>query len=294
MSATRTSFLPVDLSRLPAPVLVPRLSYEECRAGILADFQARWPDFDALVESDPAIKLLEAAAQREMLLRAALNDVGRSTMLAFAGGADLDHIAAGEAIARLVVTPATETAPAVMEDDEALRARVQLARELLAGPGLTGGGYRGAVLTMAPELKDVRVLKREGGRIDLILLGQGDGSIDAGVVARVREAFTGDNATHLTDIVSVRPATSHPWSAVVLVEIRPGPDPELVRSEAEAAVRAYAAQRHRVGQAVYAQMIASSASVGGVERVSVSIDDVVPAPDAAPLLAALTVQVIAA
>jgi len=64
----------IDLSRLPAPDVVAPLDYEAIRSQLIADFRARWPGFDALVESDPAIKLLEVAAYRELLLRAAIND----------------------------------------------------------------------------------------------------------------------------------------------------------------------------------------------------------------------------
>lgn len=295
MSAIRASFSPIDLSRLSAPALVPRLTFEQCRAAIVADFRARLPDFDAIVASEPAIKLLEAAAFREMLLRAAINDVGRATMLAFAGGADLDHIGALFSLKRLVVVPATDYAPALLENDAEFRARIQLAPEMLAGPGLVGGGYRGAVLGMAPALKDVAVLKRPGGRIELVILGRdGDGAVDDDLVAQIYAAFSGEAATQLTDTVTVRSAAIRPWSAAIEVTIRTGPDPELVRSEAEAAVRAYAADRHRIGVTVYAQMLESAASVGGVERASVDIGDVEPAIDEATWLDTLSVSVVAA
>lgn len=292
MSSVRASFPTIDLSRLPAPQLVPRLSFEECRDAMIADFRARVPDFDAILASDPAIKVLEAAAYREMLLRAAINDVGRATMLAFAADADLDQLGAFYGLSRLIVVPATEHSPALLESDIEFRARLQLAPELLAGPGLTAGGYRVAVLTMAPTLKDVAVLRRAGGVIDLIVLGRDDdGTVEPSVVTDLATAFSDEAAVQLTDSVTVRAATIVPWSAVVAVTVRRGPDPELVRTEAEAAVRRYAADRHRIGVPVYAQMIEAAAAVAGVEHASVDVVDLLPAADAACFLQDLTVTV---
>jgi phage-related baseplate assembly protein len=60
----------VDLSRLPAPQIVEQLSYETIFTGMVADLRARG-DFDAVVESDPAIKVLEVAAYRVLAYRPA-------------------------------------------------------------------------------------------------------------------------------------------------------------------------------------------------------------------------------
>jgi len=292
VSGLSASFPFIDLSQLPALDLVPRLSFEACFAAIQADFLGRNPEFSALLPSDPAIKVMEACAYREQLLRAAINDAGLGTMLAFARGAALDHLAAFYGLRRLLISPATDEVPAVYEGDDDLRARVQAAPELLAGPGLTGGGYRAAALTIAPELKDVAVVKRDAGQLDIILLARaGDGSVATDVVDRVRTAFAGEDAVQLTDIVTVRSATILPYAPTVTVQIRGGPDPALVRAAAEASVRTYAAGRHRIGQPVYAQMIASAASVGGAERALVDIGDVVPGAAEAAFMTGLVVDV---
>lgn len=292
VSRVSASFPSVDLSQLAAPDLVARLSFDECFAAIRADFQARNPEFSALLPSDPAIKVMEACAYREQLLRAAISDAGLGTMLAFARGAALDQLAAFYGLHRLIIVHETDDAPAVLETDDELRARVQLAPELLAGPGLTGGGYRAAALTIAPELKDVGLVKRAGGHVDIILLGRdGDGTVPAAIVARVRDAFSSEDAVQLTDIVAVRSATILPYAAAVTVQIRSGPDPELIRVAAEARVRAYAAERHRIGLPVYAQRIEAAASVGAAERALVDIGDVVPGAAEAAYLTALTVAV---
>ena len=81
------------------------LSFESILRAMKDDFAARHPAFDAWLESDPAIKLMEAAAYRELLIRQRVNDAARSVMPAFAAGADLDHFAAFYGVERQALDP---------------------------------------------------------------------------------------------------------------------------------------------------------------------------------------------
>ncbi len=291
----------VDLSRLPAPQVLQPLDFEAIRSARLQDLQTRLEGFDALVESDPAVKLQETDAYRELLTRAAINDAARSVMLAFAIGSDLDHLGAFYGAQRLVIRAATLEEPELLESDADFRTRIQLAPEELPYAGLTGGAYRSIALRTAPSVKDVATIKGEGGRVDVVLLGRdGDGAVAPEIVTQVSRAFQDDEATQLTDIVTVRAATIVPYSVQLVLSVRPGPDQALVKAAAEAGLRAYAALRHRVGQTVFAQMLEAAASVGGVEqaRVGISIGggpsawaDVVPGPSAAAWLQALVTTV---
>jgi len=85
-----SSFTAVDLSRLPMPEVIEQIDYEALLVAMRAELQARLPGFDAWLESDPTVKLLEVAAYREMLLRQQFNDRARSVMLAYALGAHAD------------------------------------------------------------------------------------------------------------------------------------------------------------------------------------------------------------
>lgn len=114
----------IDLSKLPAPEFVEALSFEGILAAMLSDLTARCPSYTNLLESDPAYKILEVAAYRELLLRHRINEEGRALLVAFATGNDLDHLGityyASEQ--RLVISHADTTAqpptPTIMEDDE--------------------------------------------------------------------------------------------------------------------------------------------------------------------------------
>ena len=85
----------IDLSKLPAPQLIEELDYEailnEMRKK-LRELLPEWTGYE--LESDPANKVLEVAAYREMLLRQRVNEAARGVLIAFAQGSDLDHLAA--------------------------------------------------------------------------------------------------------------------------------------------------------------------------------------------------------
>jgi hypothetical protein len=91
------------------------------------------PSFDATVASDPAVKVLEVFAYREMLIRQTFNERARQVMLAYASDSNLDQLGALLDVARLSG-----------EADDAYRARIQLAPEAfsVAGPPVPTGSMR--------------------------------------------------------------------------------------------------------------------------------------------------------
>ena len=141
-----------DLASLPTPAVIESLSFETIFSELQAEFQSRYPDYSALLASDPAIKLLEVAAYREVLLRNRINEAAKASLLAFATGSDLDHLAAFYGVTRLMD-----------ESDEALRLRT---RQRIIGFANAGGAahYRYWALSASPEVADVEVDSPEPGR----------------------------------------------------------------------------------------------------------------------------------
>lgn len=85
----------IDISKLPAPKIIEELGYEVILESYRAKLMDLLPDWTAAdLESDPANKILEVSAYREMLLRQRINEAVRAVMVAFASGSDLDHLAA--------------------------------------------------------------------------------------------------------------------------------------------------------------------------------------------------------
>ncbi|WP_234817405.1 baseplate assembly protein [Candidatus Williamhamiltonella defendens] len=158
---------------MPDPDVVQPLDYDSILSEMLADLRHRAPELTALVASDPAYKILEVAAYRELLLRQRVNDAGRSVMLAYAKGKDLDHLAALFGVSRLVIDPGNPDAipafPATYEDDERLRQRIPLSLEGYSTAGPIGA-YVYHTLAASGDVKDVSVTSPSPGEVRVTVL----------------------------------------------------------------------------------------------------------------------------
>ena len=151
----------LDLSALPAPQVIESLDYDAVRAALEADLREAFPDLDdPLPESSPLAKLLETSAYREVTLLARVNDAAKSTMLAYAGGADLDNLAALFAVERKDG-----------EADAALRRRVLLALQgqSTAGPS---AGYERIALGAHADVAGAAAASPAPGNVTVTLLAR--------------------------------------------------------------------------------------------------------------------------
>jgi len=266
----------IDLPSLAAPDVVEALDAETIIAALKAQILALMPGLAAVLdlESEPVTKLIEVCAYRELLVRARVNDAARAVMLATATGADLDHLAALFGVARLVVTPAEpEAVPpvaAVMEADGALRARTQLALE-----GFSTAGPRGAYLYHAlsadGDVLDASVISPAPGQVQVTVLSRtGDGTPPPALVAAVAAVLDDEDVRPLCDQVNVQGATITPYAVTASLTMDAGPDPEVARAAAEAAVRAYVTDAHRLGRAIRLSALYRALHQPGVERVDLA------------------------
>lgn len=267
------SYTPIDLSTVPVPNVVEALSYEAILAAMLADLRARDPQFTALVESDPAYKILEVAAYRELIVRQRVNDGARAVMLATATGADLENLGALFGVDRKTLDPGNAQAlppvPPTYETDEALRYRIQLALE-----GLSTAGPIGAYEYHALSVDGIKSVGVQGppdtdpGDVLVTILGAtGNGAAGAPLVAAVNAALSAEEVRPLTDFVTVQSAAIVNYQIIATLYVSPGPDPEVVRANALASVTAFVESRHRVGADVRLSALYASLHVGGVDRV---------------------------
>lgn len=274
-------YTPIDLSTLPPPDVVEALSYETILAGMLADLQARDPAFTALVESDPAYKILEVAAYRELLIRQRVNDGARAVMLAQATGGDLEQLGALFGVTRKTLDEGDATAlppvPPTYETDAALRYRIQLALE-----GLSTAGPIGAYEYHALSVDGVKSVGIQGPPdtdpgdvLVTILSAEGDGTAGTPLINAVDAALNAEDVRPLTDQVTVQSATIIPYEIIATLYIPPGPDPTAVQAAALASVQAFSESRHRVGADVRLSALYAALHVGGVERVTLSAPGIV-------------------
>jgi phage-related baseplate assembly protein len=185
----------LNLDSLPDPLIVEAISYQEIFDQLKTDFQSRFPEFTALVESDPAIKILEVAAYRETILRARVNDAFKATLLAFAAAGDLDNLAAFYGLTRLTD-----------ESDPDLRVRTI---NRIQGSSTAGGAawYRYQALTANAAVRDARVTSPGAGPVQIALLSkeppnlQALGTATSGLSADMSAlvAFYGVDATTVSN-----------------------------------------------------------------------------------------------
>lgn len=265
------AFTVIDLSRLPAPNVVEALDFEAIFQAMLSDLRARDPAFSALVESDPAYKILQVAAYRELLIRQRVNDAARAVMLAFAKGADLDHIGANYGVERLLITPADDTTipptPAQYESDDDFRARIQLSPEAYTTAG-SEGSYVYHGLAADGEVKDVQAVSPEPGDVTVYVLSRaGDGTASPELLATVTEALNAEKVRPMTDRVTVLSASVSNYVIEADLVMYPGPDPEVVLQTAIDAVTAYTQAQHRIGYDVTRSGIFAALHQPGVQNV---------------------------
>lgn len=304
---TSYGYTAVDLSRLPSPAVVESLSFESILADMLTDLQVRMAEsgqpFTALVESDPAYKVLEVCAFRELLLRQRVNDAARAVMLPYALDSDLDNLGALMDVLRLTLAPADSlhNVPATMESNTDYRHRIQLSPKgfSVAGPD---GAYVFHALSadagvldasaIGPKPDDIRAIISSvmaannapaalmsamntaldaavwpGEVVVTVLARAGDGTAGADLLAKVATSVSADDKRPLTDHVTVKSAQIVPYDVKATIYTFAGPDSSIVMAEAHKHLDAYVADCHRLGRDVTMSGLYAALHVNGVQRV---------------------------
>ena len=242
----------VDLSLLSPPEVVEQIDYEVILAAGLEDYYARMDElgveYTKLRESDPAYKLAEAFAYREMLVRQRANDSAKAVLLAYAKGSDLEHKAAERNLQRRVITPATEIEPAVMETDETLRARVQLAPE-----GYTTAGSEGSYIfhgmNADVRVKDIQPDSPTPGIVNIYVLStEGNGIASEELLTIVENALNKKEVRPLTDSVNIFSASIINYEVTAVLQVEDGPDDSVILSDALAQLSEYTDTLHALGR----------------------------------------------
>jgi len=265
------TFTAVDLSRLPAPTIIEALDFETVYADALAQFVALMPDFVAR-DSDPATKLLQLFAYRELILRQRINDALRGTMVAYAIGADLDNLGALLGVTRLTVTPPDPVLniPAVMESDTDFRRRIVLAPEgySVAGPE---GAYIYHALSANADVLDASATSPEPGHVLISILSRnGAGAASVDLINAVAAYLNAEDRRPLTDYVTVMSAEIVDYAIAATITTFSGPDGGVVLAAAQAKLADYTAASHRIGRDITRSAIFAALHVEGVQNVTLT------------------------
>lgn len=248
----------IDLNSLPAPIVVEQLSFEDIFSGKLSKFLGMSEEFTALLESDPAIKVLEADAADEIDLRARINDAARARLLAFARGSDLDQLAIFYGVTRLAG-----------EQDVSLKVRV---REAIMGRSAAGtkAQYRFAALSASGEVLDAAVDSPQGGIVRISIMSNvGDGTPSPALIAAVESVVHSDTVYALCHTVVVEPAQ------IVVVNVSAdiwltNTAQQAVFDGLAALLRQEFAAARALGWNLTPSWITSKLQAGGVQRVELT------------------------
>lgn len=276
----------IDMSTLPAPAVVEPLSFESIYAAMLADLQLRLPEWTANLESDPIVKLLQTCAYRELVIRQRVNEAAKAVMLAYATGADLDHLGVLFNVIRLED-----------EDDTRLRSRIQqgLAAVGAAGPA---AAYRAHAMAVSANIVDVAVHSEFPGRVDVTVLAHQASdtattdpqaiaigaalfpgvALDAGqsptvaphnapLLQSVITALSDEDVRPLTDQVVVASPTVQATAIVARLHLYRGPDPSTIVAQARASLSVKLGSLRRIGHDMTRASLIAALAVPGVQNV---------------------------
>lgn len=266
----------IELSALPAPQVLEDLDFEETYQGELATFRQFMGDnWTALLESDPVTKLLQVGAYRRLQNRARINDSAKALLLAYAKGSDLDQLAGNVRLKRLVIQAGDPTAvppvPEVLEEEDALRERIQLVYE-----GLTTAGPRNSYILHARNasglVADATAESPSPAAVVVTVLGlEGNGAVLPELLETVRLRLSDDDVRPVGDRLTVQGAEVLPFSIDAVVFMSgSGPETEAALAECKRRLQAWVNPRRRLGVEVARSAIDAQLHGAGVSRVELN------------------------
>ncbi|WP_311272387.1 MULTISPECIES: baseplate J/gp47 family protein [unclassified Rhizobium] len=197
------------LETLPKPAVLEEFSHDDITARQTTTLKNVWsnvraahpnvdlPEYDVeMLDTDPAMISNQAESFREILLRARINQVARSRLLAFAEKSDLDHLAAFYDVTRMAG-----------ENDERLKKRVILAIQGRS-PGGTEARYK--FITMSADIRVEDAIVYTVGKSPVINVAifssDVNGVADAALIATVDAALQDPSKRMVNDTIIVRTA----------------------------------------------------------------------------------------
>jgi phage-related baseplate assembly protein len=229
------------------------------------------------LESDPMPRLLQEDSYREMILRQRINDAAHAVMPAYSTGTDLDNLAAGYGVSRLVIEPEIRDIyppkPAVLESDDALRKRMILSIEARTTAG-SHGSYLYHVMTASGKIKDAQVVSPNPCDIVISVLSHdGNGTTSEELLETVREAVDDKFVRPMGDRVLVVSAEVIEYEMDATLYFYNGPDRKQPLQLAHDNFDYFRVQSERIGHYVTDSGVKDALHTPGVYRAIVNTPD---------------------
>ncbi len=171
--------------------IIEPLNFEEIFSRMKEELISRDESFTALVESDSAMKVLEVAAWRELLLRQRINEAVKSNLLKFATGEDLDNLPEFYGVERQKE-----------EDDERFR-KIIKAKIIGWSTGGSKEPYRYHALSADSRVKDALVESPIPGKVQVSILSTELSTLQEELLEIVKNQLNREDVRILTDTVEV-------------------------------------------------------------------------------------------
>ncbi|MBA6043590.1 baseplate assembly protein [Pseudomonas lactis] len=273
------SFAAIDLSQLPPPQIVEQIDFELILAERKAYMISLWPAEEQTeiaarleMESEPLTKLLQENAYRETVWRQRVNEASLANLLATARGTDLEQLAANFNVKKLVIQEGKPSAvppvPRIMESDDSLRERAQMAWE-----GLSTAGPRNSYIFHA-RAADGRVAdataESPSPAVAVVTVQSllGDGTASPDLLDLVNAYLSDEDRRPVADRLLVQGAEILNYQVKAqLFLLSSGPESEPIVAAAEQRLLAYVHQRRRLGMEVSESALHAALHVEGVRKV---------------------------
>lgn len=297
------SFAAIDLSQLPPPQIVEQIDFEQILAERKAYMISLWPAEEQAqiaarleIESEPLTKLLQENSYRETVWRQRVNEASLANLLSTARGTDLEQLAANFNVKRLVIQEGKANAvppiPKLMEGDESLRERAQMAWE-----GLSTAGPRNSYIFHA-RAADGRVAdataESPSPAVAVVTVQSllGDGTAPPELLAIVNAYLSDDDRRPVTDRLTVQGAQILNYQVKAkLYLLSNGPESEPILAAAQQRLLAYVHQRRRLGMEVSESALHAALHVEGVRKVELEgWADIVATKAQAPYCTGITLS----
>jgi phage-related baseplate assembly protein len=219
----------IDLSELPFPGVVQKSDFETIFLQRVAALVQAKPELEEAlqIESDPLTKLVQENAYRELLLRELVNRSAMDVLLAYARDSTLDHLGALLDVERKNDEPDEEYRPRIQQSPYKLS---------VAGPGKA---YRALAMQAHENIKDVAVQTglsgRDAGKVLVTVLTRTGLGIEE-VLQSVDAQLSPEDVRPLNDEIIVEHAIVTAYQVNAIIHTLAGPEGEVVRQAAIAAL----------------------------------------------------------
>lgn len=271
----------MNLDLLPPLTLVDQVPVDE----IVADIAER-AALENAAPSDPAYRAALAYAYREMYVRQDANEQAKGVMLAFAKGAQLDHIGAtyyrtplGEPVLRLDG-----------ESDDNYKTRLQLSPEgySVAGPE---GAYKFFALSADSDIRYVNPVSPSGAVMSLYLLTYSNDGEASDELCRKVESYVWPYRP-MGDRVTAYSATLIRYTVTAELLVEKGSDLDAIKTRALEEAAVYTLNENKFKGYVSDSGLSDAMTVGNVKKINLTDwEDKVAADNEVPLCDGITITV---